>query len=126
MSEEISYCNCSAHGCPMLGTMTRSTTGSKEWYCGIHFGAPAARWGEITHELLRLKWLVDITRALRAGHIGDAHKQMAMNQSSHLKRGDHETLAQWLIRLEKTLHEACQEPAQQELAPQGEEKCTTP
>lgn len=120
METDISYTNCAAHMCPCLGTMTRSTTGSKEWYCGIHFGAPASRWGEITHELQRLGWLVKITRNLRAGIVGDAHKEMALNQSSHLKRGDHETMGQWLARLEKTLADSCKERAQQELAPQGE------
>lgn len=120
MSDQISYCNCAAHGCPMLGVMTRSTTGSNEWFCSIHFGAPAARWHEITRELNRLGWLVTITRNLRAGVVGDAHKEMTLNQSKYLHRGDHESMTQWLVRLEKVLSDSCKEPAQQELAPQGE------
>lgn len=114
---DINYCNCAAHGCPMLGRMSRSTSGSAEWFCSIHFGAPAARWGEITHELLRLKWLVDITLTLRAGRYDHAaaSKEIKLNQSSHLLQGDHETGNQYLARLEKALAEACKEPAQKDL-----------
>lgn len=121
MSDDINYCNCAAHGCPMLGAMTRSTTGSKEWYCGIHFGAPANRWGEITHELLRLKWLVDITRALRSGRYDQAaaSKEIKLNQSSHLLQGDHETGNQYLSRLEKVLADSCKEPSQKNLEPKN-------
>lgn len=115
---EIAHVNCAAHGCPMLGCMSRSTTGTTEWYCAIHFGAQAARWQAITTELRRLDWLVQITRQLRAatwketeGIIAAAHKAMAVNTSNHLRFGadEHksENLAQWLNRLEGTLAQAC-------------------
>lgn len=119
MSDQISYCNCAAHGCPMLGVMTRSTTGSTDWYCSIHFAAPAARWSEITHELLRLKWLVDITRRIRAGRftVDEVHKEMALNQCNYLQMQENEYAHQWLIRLEKVLTESCKE-RQQDIQPQ--------
>lgn len=129
MNEEISYCNCAAHCCPAFGALSRSTSGSTEWYCAYHFGAPAARWGEITRELNRLGWIVKATRELRGwllggGGFGDWEaafiKTAKLNQSSHLIRGDHESLTKWLARLEKTLADSCKEPAQQPLAQQGE------
>lgn len=126
MSDDINYCNCAAHSCPMLGVMSRSTTGSKEWYCGIHFGAPANRWGQITDELNRLGWLVTITRNLRAATVQNvqavikaAHKEIALNQSGHLRMSDNEDAHRWLIRLEDTLFHACQD-RQQELQPAAE------
>lgn len=114
MSEQVSYCNCAAHGCPMLGVMTRSTTGSNEWYCSIHFGAPASRWSQITSELLRLGWLVKITRDLRAGRcdVKEANREMAMAQSNYLQMGEHEYAHQWLVRLEKVLADSCKEHQQ--------------
>lgn len=63
---DTAHPNCAAHSCPMLGCMSRSTTGSTEWYCGAHFGAEGKRWEEIMAELQRLGWLVSITRELHA------------------------------------------------------------
>lgn len=125
MSDEpkTAHPNCGAHGCPCLGTMSRSTTGVKEdgapWLCFIHFGADPKRWGQITAELSRLGWLVAITRALRLanGHektwvaLSGCQKEIKLNQSSHLERGASENLTQWLIRLETTLQQACAAPA---------------
>lgn len=116
MENDISYVNCAAHMCPCLGVMTRSTTGSKEWYCSIHFGAPATRWSEITGELLRLKWLVDITRRIRAGrfNVEEVNKEMALNQCNYLQMQESEYAHQWLIRLEGVLTKSCK-PRQQDL-----------
>lgn len=122
---DTAHPNCAAHSCPCLGSMSRSTTGSTEWYCAIHFGADGKRWGDVTAELQRLAWLVTLTRDLRTyGGAKDwtdardaaADKVIRLNQSSHLVRGDHESLGAWLARLESVLHTACAIPAQAELA----------
>lgn len=111
------YCNCGANGCPMLGTMSRSTTGVKEdgapWLCFIHFGAEGKRWPQITAELQRLAWLVDITRNIRARRYDEkaAAKEIALNQSKHLLKGNQESLAGYLARLETVLQQACAAPA---------------
>jgi len=115
---EIVHVNCAAHACPMLGTSTRSTSGTTEWYCSIHFGAQAARWQAITWELRRLEWLVQITRNLRGATwkeipavMDAAHKAIALNTSNHLRMGADghkmETLGHWLNRLEQALADAC-------------------
>lgn len=112
------YVNCCAHGCPMQGTSTRSTTGVKEdgagWLCFLHFAAAARRWDEITMELNRFGWLVAITRDMRA--VGDKnevahHRDILANKSSHLLRGDHESAIAWLVRLETALQQACNSTA---------------
>ena len=39
-------CHCA--GCPMPGSLTTSTSGTQEWFCRLHFGAPAALWNDIS------------------------------------------------------------------------------
>lgn len=126
MSDAVAHPNCAAHFCPCLGVMTRSTTGTTDWYCSIHFRHQSAQWGRISEELNRLKWLVDIVRAARATREKDWHvmyeaakKQMLLNMSGHLCIGRDETGAQWLARMEATLDAACNE-RQQDLQPPGE------
>jgi len=117
---DVAHPNCAAHGCPCLGVMTRSTTGTTEWYCAIHFGAQAARWQAITAELRRLDWLVQITRNLRGAGwkeipsvMDAAHRAIALNTSNHLRCGADghkmESLGQWLNRLEQALADACRQ-----------------
>lgn len=117
---ETANVHCAANGCPMSGCMSRSTSGSTEWYCFLHFGCKSGTGHAITNELQRLGWLVKLTQALRTNG-GSAHwdrmeeagnKEIRLNQSSHLLRGDHETLPAWLARLEDTLRIACAIPAQ--------------
>ena len=109
--------NCMAHGCPCLGSMTRSTTGVHEdgagWLCFAHFGAEGRRWPEITAELNRLGWLVAIARDVRAHRFKNmaAHsKQIKLNQSSHLMPTNPETAVQYIARLEGALQQACAAP----------------
>lgn len=112
---------CAANGCPMFGTMTSSTTGGPghggadgEFYCFLHFGCKPGTSHAITNELQRLGWLVKLTQSLRANmddklwHALEpgANKEIRLKQSSHLIRGDHESLPKWLARLETTLRDA--------------------
>ena len=48
---------CAAYGCPLIGSMCSSTSGSTEWWCFAHFGANPGRFQAITSELHRLRWL---------------------------------------------------------------------
>lgn len=48
---------CAAYGCPLIGSMCSSTSGSTEWWCFAHFGATAGRFQMITNEMRRLQWL---------------------------------------------------------------------
>lgn len=42
------YGLCCATGCQLPGTMSTSTSGSQQWYCRVHFGAPASDHNDIT------------------------------------------------------------------------------
>jgi hypothetical protein len=118
MSDHSIYC--AANGCNMLGTNSSSTQGwdhGAQYYCFLHFGCKPGTAHAITAELQRLSWLVKITQRVRA-HAGSkewdtveatANKEIMLNQSSHLLRGDHESLPKWLARLEDTLRIACAE-----------------
>lgn len=48
---------CAAYGCPLIGSMATSTTGTNEWWCFAHFGANVGRYQAITSEMNRLRWL---------------------------------------------------------------------
>lgn len=131
MSEhgEHGHPNCTAFGCTMHGTMTRATNGSKEWWCFLHFAAEPEHWAAITTELKRLSWLVDVTRRIREGahepHGWPAleaalHKEIALAQRKDLRRGGHESITKWLLRLESVLQQSCNatlKPTQQEIVP---------
>lgn len=113
---EYGHVNCAAFGCNLMGTMTRATSGSKEWWCFLHFGAEPEHWGAITTELRRLSWLVDVTRKIREGahepHGWRAlesalHKEILLSQRKDLCRGDHESITKWLLRLEGVLQLSC-------------------
>jgi hypothetical protein len=42
------YGMCAANGCCLLGTMSASTQGPKDWWCRLHFGAPRREHDDIT------------------------------------------------------------------------------
>lgn len=117
MSDTTHSIYCAANGCPMFGSLTSATNGGGEFWCFLHFGCKAGTSHAITAELKRLGWLVSIAQQTRAyaGSKGwddiekAAEKEIKLNQSSHLLRGDHESLGKWLGRLENTLRVACAE-----------------
>ncbi|MES2349112.1 MAG: hypothetical protein V4641_16245 [Pseudomonadota bacterium] len=123
MSENHSI-YCAANGCPMLGSMSAATTGGGDFWCFLHFGCKPGTNHIITGELQRLAWLVKITQGVRAAKtkgwdaIEEAmNKEIRLNQSSHLIRGDHESLGNWLARLEETLRIGCAELIPTEVQP---------
>jgi len=121
MSDPAHSIYCAANGCPMLGTQSSSATGGSDWYCALHFGCKSGTAHAITAELQRLSWLVRITQGVRAANSkgwdkveAAMNKEIVLNQSSHLLRGDHESLPKWLARLEDTLRIACAEIGEQQ------------
>lgn len=131
MTEPTHSVHCAANGCPCAGTNSRSTTGGGDWWCSNHFMAEPGRIHEVTAELVRLRWLVDLIKGIR--HCNNtnewlpaaeaAYKQIALHQRSdlYLLAGraatandpgrPNETYPQWLARLEGVLREACAKPA---------------
>lgn len=114
MSDHSIYC--ASNGCPMLSSLSSSCTGGGDFYCFLHFGCKPGTAHVITAELQRLDWLVKITQGIRAANSRNwdkaeaaMNKEIVLNQSSHLLRGDHESLPKWLARLEDTLRIACAE-----------------
>lgn len=102
---------CAAAGCPGLATHSRGTNGESAWYCFIHFSNEPADSMRITRELQRLRWLVDVVRALRGGG-GISHEQrqnFVMAQRSDLERKETEGRVAWYIRLEGVLQQSCKD-----------------
>lgn len=114
---ETAKVHCAANGCPGTASMTRATTGTTEWWCCYHFSAQPARIHEVTAELRRLGWLVQLTKCLREflntgiwlALYDDALKQVKLNQRGDLELGN-ESYRQWLHRLEGVLQAACAAP----------------
>jgi hypothetical protein len=122
-------CDCAAFGCPMLGTMSHSTSGG-DWICWFHFGKEASQWQQVTNELNRLNWLVSAIRGVRATYGTDqwpdgyrlAQHVIRSNSREDLAHKQGELVANWLFRLEKEIEQACAvrdpaPPKQQTLAP---------
>lgn len=115
---QVQTCDCAAHGCPMYGTSSRSTTGGTDWYCFIHFGAEAKDWPHINAELNRLGWLVKIVRELRqlayvkgfpSKFTADARQAITLSQRGDLQMRIDEATVDWMIRLEGILAQSCKD-----------------
>jgi hypothetical protein len=46
---------CSAHGCPLPGSISSSIGANGTFYCRFHFGADPKDWPKITEDVKRLK-----------------------------------------------------------------------
>lgn len=112
---ERNHAHCAAYGCPMLGTMSMSTTGSNDWYCWLHFGREATQWQRITTELRRFDWLIEAMQEMRRNYGFDgwdeaylgAMKAIRLHQRLDLEYLKPEPVGQWFARLDKVLQEAC-------------------
>lgn len=115
MSQNHAYCDCAAFGCPMLGTSSKSTNGSKEWFCWLHVSSDGGKWQQITTELNRIIWLVEVLRSIRmyrgTDHWPDIYKsykqKFTLNQRNDLFRNQSENLNQWVSRMEVALNQSC-------------------
>lgn len=132
MTDTTHSVHCSANGCPAAGTNSRSAGGdSATWWCANHLMAEPGRIHEVTAELVRLRWLVDLCKGIRhcintnewLPAAEAAYQQIALHQRSDLYLLDsraatandpgrsNETYPQWLARLEGELRRACAKPA---------------
>lgn len=116
--------HCAANGCPCQAVMSRGTGGGSEFWCPYHFGQDPHRMHEITAELVRLKWLVQLCKCIRdylnTGIWTELHqqafKQISLNQRSDLlmlpSTPDRlpESHPKWLARLEQVLADATKAP----------------
>lgn len=110
-STQVDHSACGASGCPMLATNSHGTNGESPWYCFIHFSAEPGNSMLITQELQRLRWLVDVVRALRAGAgiSFDQNQAFVLAQRGDLKRKESEARSTWMIRLEGVLAQSCRD-----------------
>lgn len=108
---QVDTSTCNAAGCHMLATNSTSTNGGGEWLCFIHFAADYEDRLRITAELGRLRWLVDIVRALRAGQnlTADQQQNFVLAQRSDLRQRENEWPRGWMIRLENVLQQSCRD-----------------
>lgn len=116
MTTEIRSCNCVAHGCPMTGVQSTSTTGSSDWLCWIHFGKDAGQWQAITVELNRMQWLAEAVVAIRRYRDRECwhtvyrniKAEILLNQRSDLLNQKGEDAYPWAMRLERELRDICE------------------
>jgi hypothetical protein len=120
-----STCYCAAHGCPLLGTVSTSTTGGSDWWCFLHFSKDAVRLQAITVEINRRDWLARAITDLRMHYAtekwADVYKlakhELAMQQRNDLQirpetdaktwEGRAESVGRWIQRLESELQAMC-------------------
>lgn len=118
-SEERTHSiHCAANGCPCAGSMSRSTTGGGEFWCQYHFSAEPARTHEVTAELVRLRWLVQLCKGIRhdintgvwTECAAQGYAGIKEHQRSDLAQKGNESAQRWLYRLEQELFTATAAP----------------
>lgn len=62
--------NCSAHGCPMPGSISHSVHGSHSWLCHMHFRAPVGNWQSLTEKIRQQSILVNMIKEIRQAQNG--------------------------------------------------------
>lgn len=70
---------CAAYGCPLIGSMCSSTSGSTEWWCFAHYGATPGRYQLITTEMHRVRWLAMAVHDVRFHGPGTQASRAAFN-----------------------------------------------
>lgn len=128
---------CAAYGCPMLGAMATSTSGTAEWWCFAHFGKDAGQLQRITVELNHLDWLTKAIVDTRMRHLHKADwpaQFQRIEHDLHLQRRDdlrfdgntamRSDTERWLERLEAELDARIRElvpavPFQESIPTQG-------
>jgi len=113
-TEERDHTNCRVPTCPLLGTMSSNTTGTKDWDCFLHFGRNAAQRKAIDSQLDHWNWLAIITRKLRdrsteswADNYRSAKQEIIVHKQPELLIQKGESVSKWLVRLEKFLSDQC-------------------
>lgn len=122
--EPVDPTKCTAYGCPMPGTSSSGTNGSKhDWLCRHHFGRNAMEWPHITAELNRLRWLAQAVSAIHITYgssrwvpVARKIKQQCMlNQRGDLLPKQGESAMDWARRLDQELLATCSEHSIQKI-----------
>lgn len=100
---------CAAYGCPMIGTMSASTSGG-DFMCCLHFGKEPNELQAITVEINRNLWLAEAIRDIRCSARNPGWRetyQKIINDLTVAGRDDlmpkHDGLIAWMVRLETEL-----------------------
>jgi len=100
---------CTAYGCPLMGVMTGSTSGSDSWSCALHANKPASELQPITAAINRYRWLAEAITNIRGLVPGRPDKGKVLERIQHdfeangrpdLFWNGAETVRQWVNRLE--------------------------
>lgn len=105
---------CYASGCTRLGSISAYSKGEdKKWYCASHFKQPISSHSDITVELNRMSWLVNIIDSVRNAYKNDgwdlksADYNFNIHNRNDLRFAKHEATGAYLHRLETALRECC-------------------
>jgi hypothetical protein len=114
---EVDHTRCAAHGCPMPGSVTSSTSGTQQWFCHFHLNCDVVSWNRISNELNRLGWLVAACSAIRAKQCSDdwpatyrkIQHEIRQHSRSDLLYNDKIDVGvrAWLHRLDSEIAKAC-------------------
>jgi hypothetical protein len=67
---KIDTSKCTAHGCPMHGSLTSSVNGSDSWTCSMHFRAHISNWQKTTQRIREHMPLVNLIKEIRMAQNG--------------------------------------------------------
>jgi len=107
-------CLCTAYGCPLLGTMTGSTSGANDWACSFHANKSATQLQEITRVINQHRWLAEAITLVRSMVPGNPNRAAVLSRLwNDFNQHDRpelywnrvETVRQWTNRLDKALDE---------------------
>jgi hypothetical protein len=79
---------CHVVGCPLAGCLSASTTGTNEWFCRLHFGAPAALWADISARASNRHALLQVAQQLSQSGANAQVSDAAVRTIKGLKRDD--------------------------------------
>lgn len=105
---------CHVFGCPCLGAIASSTSGTNRWMCGYHHGRDAVAWPKITTHLQRLSYIVAAIEKIdlhrNAAEWPDVYRGIAQEFVSNMRRdllpASGERIAMWRHRLDAELSNA--------------------
>lgn len=108
---------CTAHGCPMPGSISHSVHGSHSWLCHMHFRASVSNWQKLTEKIRQHSMLVNLIKEIRMAQNGKPFDlrgwysilENAGRLEYYAGKDDRSKSGRlsprlWLSRLEKTLY----------------------
>lgn len=108
---------CAAHGCPMPGSMSQSTSGNDKWFCRFHNNIEYDSWRNVSSQLNRMFWLVSSLNKILArksfddweGTYRNIQNVMRQNQRSDLLYNEEIDFGiyGWILRLDREISNSC-------------------